>query len=187
MAREQARRRDDHARRADPALRAAVLDEGLLHAHAVSRPHRRTPSIVVIAAPSACSTGVRQLFTSSPFTSTEHAPHSPSPQPSLVPVRPQLHPQHIEQPRHRMGVHVHDSSAVDRSTPDRATGGASRHGADSRLDAARSIVSISDFGRDRDLSRPRAPVAWAIALAIAGATPSIGSSPMPLAPNGPCA
>src|SRR5271156_6717239 len=40
------------------------------------------------AAPSACSTGTRQLFTSSPFISTEQEPHSPSPHPSLVPVRP---------------------------------------------------------------------------------------------------
>jgi len=31
-----------------------------------------------------------------------------------------------------------------------------------------------------------APVAWATALKIAGAGPSIGSSPMPLAPAGPC-
>src|ERR1700688_4829850 len=41
-------------------------------------------------APSACSTGTRQLFTSSPFISTEQEPHSPSPHPSLVPVRPIL-------------------------------------------------------------------------------------------------
>ena len=45
-----------------------------------------TPSIVVTDAPSTCNTGVRQLLTSSPSTSTAHAPHSPSPQPSFVPV-----------------------------------------------------------------------------------------------------
>src|ERR1700727_2975582 len=44
--------------------------------------------MVAIVAPSACSTGTRQLFTSSPFISTEQEPHSPSPHPSLVPVRP---------------------------------------------------------------------------------------------------
>ena len=33
----------------------------------------------------------------------------------------------------------------------------------------------------------RTPSAVLDALAIAGATPSIGSSPMPFAPNGPCA
>src|SRR5580658_1985575 len=40
-----------------------------------------------MAAPSACNTGTRQLFTSSPFMRTEQEPHSPSPQPSLVPVK----------------------------------------------------------------------------------------------------
>ena len=44
--------------------------------------------MVVIAAPSACASGTRQLFTSCPSISTEQAPHSPSPQPSFVPVRP---------------------------------------------------------------------------------------------------
>src|SRR4029077_10291561 len=43
--------------------------------------------MVRIDAPSACSTGTRQLFTSAPSISTEQAPHSPSPQPSFVPVR----------------------------------------------------------------------------------------------------
>src|SRR2546428_12940455 len=43
--------------------------------------------MVVIDVPPACSAGTRQLFTRSPFTITEHAPHSPSPQPSLTPVR----------------------------------------------------------------------------------------------------
>src|SRR5580704_7481579 len=42
--------------------------------------------MVRIVAPSACNAGTRQLFTSAPFTSTAQAPHSPSPQPSLVPV-----------------------------------------------------------------------------------------------------
>src|ERR1035438_2681823 len=40
-----------------------------------------------MSAPSACNTGTRQLFTNSPFMRTEQEPHSPSPQPSLVPVR----------------------------------------------------------------------------------------------------
>src|SRR6202043_2166767 len=46
------------------------------------------PSIVVICAPEACNTGIRQLLTKTPSTNTEHEPHSPSPQPSLVPVNP---------------------------------------------------------------------------------------------------
>src|SRR5579872_709976 len=46
------------------------------------------PSMVSTSAPAICSTGTRQLLTSWPLTSTEQAPHSPSPQPSLAPVRP---------------------------------------------------------------------------------------------------
>src|ERR1700738_4630512 len=46
------------------------------------------PSIVVICAPEACSAGIKQLLTKTPSTNTEHEPHSPSPQPSLVPVNP---------------------------------------------------------------------------------------------------
>src|SRR5437868_15451403 len=45
------------------------------------------PSIVVTVLPSTWQVGTRQLFTTSPSTSTEQAPPSPSPQPSLVPVR----------------------------------------------------------------------------------------------------
>ncbi len=45
-------------------------------------------STVRIDRPSTWHTGIRQLFTGSPSTSTVQAPHSPSPQPSFVPVRP---------------------------------------------------------------------------------------------------
>src|SRR5580704_1904593 len=44
------------------------------------------PSMVRILAPSACNAGTRQLFTSCPSISIAQAPHSPSPQPSFVPV-----------------------------------------------------------------------------------------------------
>src|SRR5678815_3304495 len=43
--------------------------------------------MVLIIAPAACATGTRQLLTISPLRTTEQAPHSPSPQPSFVPVR----------------------------------------------------------------------------------------------------
>src|SRR5262249_30546893 len=49
-------------------------------------PFSARPSTVTMLAPSAWQTGTRQLFTSLPSTSTEHAPHSPSPQPSFTPV-----------------------------------------------------------------------------------------------------
>ena len=45
-----------------------------------------SPSIVVIAAPSACAASIVQLFTDSPPTSTVHAPHDDVSQPTLVPV-----------------------------------------------------------------------------------------------------
>src|SRR5579864_448086 len=44
------------------------------------------PSTVTMSASERCAIGTRQLFTTSPFTSTAHAPHSPSPHPSLAPV-----------------------------------------------------------------------------------------------------
>src|SRR4051812_6596961 len=44
------------------------------------------PSIVLIEQPSSCAIGTRQLFTIWPSINTVQAPHSPSPQPSLVPV-----------------------------------------------------------------------------------------------------
>src|SRR5580704_9485169 len=52
------------------------------------RPSEARPSIVTIFAPFACSAGIRQLFTSIPSIKTEQEPHSPSPQPSFVPVNP---------------------------------------------------------------------------------------------------
>src|SRR5438093_210317 len=46
------------------------------------------PSIVVTRLPDTCANGTRHEFTGSPSTRTVHAPHSPSPHPSFVPVRP---------------------------------------------------------------------------------------------------
>ena len=37
--------------------------------------------------PLTLATGIKQLLTSFPLTKTEQVPHSPAPQPSLVPVR----------------------------------------------------------------------------------------------------
>ena len=47
------------------------------------------PSIVSTFVPAAWATGTRHELTACPSTSTVHAPHSPSPQPSFVPVSPQ--------------------------------------------------------------------------------------------------
>src|SRR6478752_5405670 len=48
------------------------------------------PSIVSIFTPSASGARTRQEQTSRPSTMTLHAPQSPEPQPSLLPVRPRL-------------------------------------------------------------------------------------------------
>jgi len=47
-----------------------------------------SPSIVVTTEPRAWANGTRQEFTGWPSTITVHAPHSPSPHPSFVPVSP---------------------------------------------------------------------------------------------------
>jgi len=47
-----------------------------------------TPSIVMIWSPALnCPKSIRHEFTTSPLRMMEHAPHSPSPHPSFVPVR----------------------------------------------------------------------------------------------------
>ena len=46
-----------------------------------------SPSIVVTSRPSAAATGSRQEATARPSSSTAHAPHAPSPQPCLAPVK----------------------------------------------------------------------------------------------------
>src|SRR6056297_1863663 len=46
----------------------------------------RSPSGVIISAPSHVPIGIIQEFTSTPSFNTEQAPHSPSPQPSFTPV-----------------------------------------------------------------------------------------------------
>ena len=53
-----------------------------------SLPPAVNPSTVVTARPSTSPTGVWHDSTGSPSTSTVQAPHSPSPQPGLVPVSP---------------------------------------------------------------------------------------------------
>ena len=49
-------------------------------------PAALSPSMVVMCLPAAARMGVRQLRVASPFTCTVQAPHSPMPQPNLVPV-----------------------------------------------------------------------------------------------------
>ncbi len=114
--------------------------------------------------PPRATAGTRQLFTSAPSISTAHAPHSPSPQPSFVPVRP----------------------SSSRSTSSRRAIGY----ASSAAGFAVHLALHADFARARQACtvssisastsgvtgtrRMSTPVACAIAFAIAGAVPSSG-------------
>ncbi len=142
------------------------------------------PSMVVRFVPAACRAGMRQLFTNSPFIKTEQEPHSPSPQPSFVPVNP-------SSPRRTssslsMGktrtvsgfpFTVRESSHLPRSSLPRYSRMAHRS------PPAQTASKISS-GKSGTESK-RVPSASSIALTIAGAGPSIGSSPIPFAPYAP--
>ena len=78
--------RDQHARRAEAALDAALLEERLLQRVQLSPSAK--PSIVVTSWPSAWSARYEQELTGLPSISTMQAPHSESSQPSFGPVRP---------------------------------------------------------------------------------------------------
>ena len=162
--------REDHPRRADAALRAAALEERLLHrvqlvaaGEAFDRGDdcRRRPGR---AASGNCSPARRPAARRTRRTPLRRSlPWCRSGRASR---------QHVEQPRHR--VHVEQrSAAVD------GAGHADAH--QPRLPPSASSGAPASAAGASD----RAPVACATALKIAGAGPSIGSSPMPFAPPGP--
>ena len=78
---------EHHARRAEAALQAVLLDEALLHrvelAVALRGPRRCAPR-----GPSAIAASIVHDFTGSPSTSTTQAPQFDVSQPQCVPVRP---------------------------------------------------------------------------------------------------
>ena len=106
----------------------------------------------------------RQAVTGRPSSSTVHAPHSPSPQPSFDPVRP----------------------ITSRSTRSSGQRGSTwtRHGTPFTTQR-RAIIAAASQSRSGVIgsSRSRTPVACATAFAIAGAGAWIGSSPTPFAPR----
>ena len=76
-------------------------------AGAASRAHRAPAPRALDGrdvAPSTWQTGTRHESTGAPSSRTVHAPHSPSPQPSFVPVRREVLAQHVEQPAHARDV-----------------------------------------------------------------------------------
>ena len=77
----------DHARGAEPALKAPAR-RGTPAASDACRLRAARPSMVVTAWPSARKAGIRQLCTGSPSISTVQAPQSPASQPFLTPKCP---------------------------------------------------------------------------------------------------
>ena len=101
-----------HAGRAEAALQAVVLAEGLLHRVQLVAACAR-PSMVVTLAPSAWTASMVQDFTDLPSTWTTQAPHWLVSQPTCVPVRPQLLAQELDQQRARLDL-ARDGLAVHR-------------------------------------------------------------------------
>src|SRR5262249_53415166 len=127
-------------------------------------------------------------LTGAPSTSTVQAPHSPSPQPSLVPVSPQSSrntssSRFIGWIERRRALRF----SVKRIIFFYARGAPPPRAEDLALERRLSRSDNADmiFSGVAGISRRSAP-AWRSALTIAGAGPSIGISPTPLAPNGPC-
>ena len=84
---EQIHRRHDHTRRANSTLSTATLQERFLDGVKLVCRWRADSFYRTDLTPLHLQrAGTKQLLTSSPLTKTEHAPHSPSPHPSLVPV-----------------------------------------------------------------------------------------------------
>ena len=79
--------REQHARRAEPALQAVALAERLLD-RVQARRSSASPSTVSTSAPSACTASMRHDSAGRPSTSTVQAPQTPCSQPTCVPVRP---------------------------------------------------------------------------------------------------
>ena len=77
LALQQGRGGNQHARRADAALRCTARQEGLLQHCTLGRVVAASPSMVTMLAPSACAAGTRQAQAVSPSISTVQAPQSP--------------------------------------------------------------------------------------------------------------
>ena len=129
--------RQDHPRRADAALRPAVCDERLLH-RVQPRAVRDALRSSSPTCPRTCRTGVRQLLTSSPSTSTAQAPHSPSPQPSLVPVRCSCWRRTSSSARHRMGLDADGLAVQGERDPDKRLRHECRRDVNSQLPTSNS-------------------------------------------------
>ncbi len=159
-----------------------------------SRPSAAMPSTVRTSRPSTWQMGTRQLSTTSPSRSTEHAPHSPSPQPSFEPVSPRSR-RRTSRSRRPPGTTTSigcpltvKRSGAARLLPGRHAWGRSRAPAPrparggARPRRARSAASTRAGVAGSSVIQ--APVASWMASITAGAPTSIGSSPRPLAPCG---
>src|SRR6267378_2402125 len=151
--------RQQHARRADPALRRAVLDERVLQG--------RQPATISQSLDrrdlAALDLAYRYQATVHDLAIDQHGAGAALTfaAPFFGAGRSEVFAQHIEQaPRSRT---------------------LERHGAA----VQREAHAASTFSGVAGISSSHTPVASWIAAMMAGAGPSMGSSPMPLAPNGP--
>ena len=149
--------RHDHARRADAALRTALLGERVLQRMLRAEPldGRDVGAFRMRDRNNArahrLSIDQHRACAAFPFTAS-----------FLRSRQPNILAQHVQQPLERMHVDI-DALAINR-----------------QMHAA---ITVSGVAGRVVTSIPR----WRIALTSAGAGPSIGSSPTPFAPNGPCA
>ena len=109
-------RRQDHPRRAEPALQAVLVPERLLQRMRACR-RRARPSIVVTDAPSACTARQVHDLTATPSSSTVQAPHWLVSQPILVPVSAGELAKEMHEQQARLDIAL-VGAAVDRQ-PDR--------------------------------------------------------------------
>src|SRR6266705_6641850 len=184
------RRRKNHSRRADAALCATTLKERLL---------QRFDQIVRRHSFDGDDTRAARLRHGNETAIHQHAVQQNGTRTALAFTAPffrarqsQLVPQHVQQSLHRISEHVL-RLAVDseRNLALRARSWRKIHAVPcieektSCSGEARRTASNKSSGSS-GMEQKRIPVASSTAFTIAGAGPSIGNSPMPLAPCAPC-
>ena len=158
--------------RADAALRAAVRDERLLYG--VQLVSVRDSFDGADLAPSACSTGTRQLFTSAP--SSSHATCA-----ALAFAAAFLHSRQPGSSRSTSSSRAIGYASSDRGLPFTVESHAIFFKPQACTPSSISLRTSGVTGMRVMFT----PVACSMAFAIAGAVPSSGNSPMPFAPPGP--
>src|SRR6266705_4472893 len=184
------RRRKNHSRRADAALRAATLKERLLQRfdQIVRRPsfdgddtraarlHYWNETAIHQHAIQQNGTRTALAFTASFFRARQS----------------QFVPQYVQQSLHRIREHAF-CLAIDsernlalRTCGRRRIYAVSRDEEKASCSGAACRTASNKSSGSSGMEQKRIPVASSTAFTIAGAGPSIGNSPIPLAPCAPC-